>query len=386
MALICRNVDALGVGRAMIWSTSSSTSVGVGGGEARSAQLGPDRGEEVGERLVRRRAGSATPAMTSPETWMWAGAGGPRPGEDEAAHEGRMAQRQLLGDHAAHRQADHDGRARTSWPAARRRRRRPSWRSTHGVGRAPGVAAAPVVDAHDVEALLRGGATNADGHMRPDAVQPFSRSTVGPAPPSCQNAAARRRARVTGRQTSAVGRPLALGAVAARCVVTPVNWRTSHPTRSRATPPPTRASMTRRRWRRRTAPSGPAARRGPSACLVTASVTGRPVPVMTFRPASRLSTLPVGFRGSSSRKVTRRGHLVAGEVGADVLAHVLDGRARGPGARTTKAASAWPNSSSGTPITATSATAGWWLRSSSTSAGYTFSPPDTIMSSSRPSM
>ena len=42
-----------------------------------------------------------------------------------------------------------------------------------------------------------------------------------------------------------------------------------------------------------------------------------------------------------------------------------------------------PHFSSGTPMTATSAIAGWPMRTFSTSAGYTFSPPDTIMSFTR---
>ncbi|WP_243714408.1 hypothetical protein [Actinomadura bangladeshensis] len=39
-----------------------------------------------------------------------------------------------------------------------------------------------------------------------------------------------------------------------------------------------------------------------------------------------------------------------------------------------------PQRSSGTPITATSAMAGWAARTSPTSIGYTFSAPVTIMS------
>src|SRR5690242_6853148 len=54
-----------------------------------------------------------------------------------------------------------------------------------------------------------------------------------------------------------------------------------------------------------------------------------------------------------------------------------------PGARTTTAHGDSPHSSEGTPTTATSATAGWPVSMLSTSAGYTFSPPVTIMSVSR---
>ena len=45
----------------------------------------------------------------------------------------------------------------------------------------------------------------------------------------------------------------------------------------------------------------------------------------------------------------------------------------------------WPNFSSSTPITAASATFWCFASRSSTSAGNTFSPPETIISSLRPS-
>ena len=44
-----------------------------------------------------------------------------------------------------------------------------------------------------------------------------------------------------------------------------------------------------------------------------------------------------------------------------------------------------PSRSSGAPITATSRTPGWLASTSSTSTGWMFSPPETIMSSTRPS-
>ena len=53
--------------------------------------------------------------------------------------------------------------------------------------------------------------------------------------------------------------------------------------------------------------------------------------------------------------------------------------------RTTKAARRWPHSSSGTPISAASSMPGCSASSSSTSRGKTFSAPETIISSSRPS-
>ena len=51
-----------------------------------------------------------------------------------------------------------------------------------------------------------------------------------------------------------------------------------------------------------------------------------------------------------------------------------------PGRATTSAFTVSPQRSSGTPITAASATSGCWASASSTSIGYTFSPPLTIMS------
>ena len=51
---------------------------------------------------------------------------------------------------------------------------------------------------------------------------------------------------------------------------------------------------------------------------------------------------------------------------------------------TTTATTRWPSRSSGAPTTATSRTRGWRASTSSTSSGWMFSPPETIMSSSRP--
>ena len=58
------------------------------------------------------------------------------------------------------------------------------------------------------------------------------------------------------------------------------------------------------------------------------------------------------------------------------------GRRRRPG--TTNAVTAWPQRSSGSPTTTTSATAGQHTSAASISSGYTFSPPVLIMSSTRP--
>ena len=97
------------------------------------------------------------------------------------------------------------------------------------------------------------------------------------------------------------------------------------------------------------------------------------------------STFPVGLRGSSSTNVTCRGTLCRASCSrtSDRTSSVVSDA---PGRTTTNATSACPNRSSGTPTTATSWMSGCWPNSSSTSIGNTFSPPDTIMSSSRPSM
>ena len=76
--------------------------------------------------------------------------------------------------------------------------------------------------------------------------------------------------------------------------------------------------------------------------------------------------------------------LVAGQVGLDVLLDLVLGEVLALGVTTT-AFSRWPNSSSSTPNTAASAILSWPASRSSTSCGKTFSPPETIMSSSRPS-
>ena len=77
--------------------------------------------------------------------------------------------------------------------------------------------------------------------------------------------------------------------------------------------------------------------------------------------------------------------LVAREVGLDVVLELVGVDASRPRVTTTKAFRRWPNCSSSTPMTATSSTASWSASRSSTSRGKTFSPPETIISSSRPS-
>ena len=56
-----------------------------------------------------------------------------------------------------------------------------------------------------------------------------------------------------------------------------------------------------------------------------------------------------------------------------------------PGTGCTTAATRWPQRSSGTPTTSTSYTAGWSLRTDSTSSGCTFSPPVLMHTDPRPS-
>ncbi len=80
------------------------------------------------------------------------------------------------------------------------------------------------------------------------------------------------------------------------------------------------------------------------------------------------------------------GDLVARQLGLDVPLDLVDSTDSCRRLRTTNALSRLPKSSSATPITAASATASCSSSRFSTSAGKTFSPPDTIMSSSRPSM
>lgn len=55
-----------------------------------------------------------------------------------------------------------------------------------------------------------------------------------------------------------------------------------------------------------------------------------------------------------------------------------------PGRASTNARPTSPHFASGTPITAACATASCWAITASTSAGYTFSPPDLYISFRRP--
>src|SRR5699024_4694748 len=77
------------------------------------------------------------------------------------------------------------------------------------------------------------------------------------------------------------------------------------------------------------------------------------------------------------------GHFVPRQVVLDVLLDGIGVESR-PRSGRDVARSRCPNSSSSTPTTATSTTPVSRIRQSSTSCGKTFSPPETIMSSSRP--
>ncbi len=99
--------------------------------------------------------------------------------------------------------------------------------------------------------------------------------------------------------------------------------------------------------------------------------------------SSRLSTFPVGVRGSSSTNTTSRG-IANRATRRRRYARTMSSSSRAPGRTVTNATSRCPNSSSGTPTTAASATPGSSVSASSTGRGNTFSPPETIMSSSRP--
>src|SRR5213078_3016229 len=84
--------------------------------------------------------------------------------------------------------------------------------------------------------------------------------------------------------------------------------------------------------------------------------------------SSRLSTLPVGLRGSSGRNVTLRGRLKSASPARQYSMTSCSASAW-PSRTTTNARSDSPHSGSGTPITAASRIAGWVCRWSSISRG-----------------
>src|SRR5581483_2216251 len=105
---------------------------------------------------------------------------------------------------------------------------------------------------------------------------------------------------------------------------------------------------------------------------------------LSFQRSARRSSLPEGVRGSSATNSKCFGTLYRASDSAQwsrSAASFLDA----PSRRTTTASTASCHSGSARPIAAASATSGWLSRTSSTSAGSTFSPPETITSPSRSS-
>src|SRR5581483_5376409 len=97
---------------------------------------------------------------------------------------------------------------------------------------------------------------------------------------------------------------------------------------------------------------------------------------------NRRRILPDGLFGSSSTKRYSRGRFhrampPSARQKASSSSAVVSGA-------TTTATTRWPRRSSGAPTTATSTTLGCRATTSSTSSGCTFSPPEMIMSSTRP--
>ena len=98
------------------------------------------------------------------------------------------------------------------------------------------------------------------------------------------------------------------------------------------------------------------------------------------RGAGALSTLPVALRGQLVDDEHPHRHLVRREPLAAPSPEVVGGATSAPRVRTTNATPASPHRGCGVPTTAAWLTAGWACRAFSTSAGYTFSPPEMYMS------
>src|SRR5204863_10078895 len=96
---------------------------------------------------------------------------------------------------------------------------------------------------------------------------------------------------------------------------------------------------------------------------------------------TRRRIFPDGLFGSAVTKRYSRGRLKRASVSD---ARQCASSSCSVAVPTTTATTRWPRRSSGAPMTATSATPGWRASTSSTSSGWMFSPPDTIMSSTRP--
>ena len=181
MALIWRKVDALGVGRARIWPTSSSISAGWV-----AANPGPHSVAHV----VSRSSPTVSPGsgrrsrrtMTSPGTWRWIEAAGRRVPTSTRART-RSGWRRASSwaiippiEMSGHR------------PPARRSPRRSTLaassasvgdRGRHRAGeRDQPLPRLSTRTTHDAPPPT--GSTNADGHISPDADHPFRSSTGGP--------------------------------------------------------------------------------------------------------------------------------------------------------------------------------------------------------------
>ena len=108
--------------------------------------------------------------------------------------------------------------------------------------------------------------------------------------------------------------------------------------------------------------------------LMSVSVVSRSILRMIFPDADFGSSATKRYsRGRLKRARARRRDRSASSSSAVALP-------------TTQATTRWPKRSSGAPTTATSATAGCRASTSSTSSGWMFSPPETIMSSTRPTI
>ena len=96
----------------------------------------------------------------------------------------------------------------------------------------------------------------------------------------------------------------------------------------------------------------------------------------------RRRIFPTGDFGIERTNTYARGRLKS--ASSDALQYVSSASASSSPRRVTNAVILCPSRSSGSPATATSATPGWSESTLSISTGITFSPPEIIMSSTRP--
>src|SRR4051794_1594615 len=104
----------------------------------------------------------------------------------------------------------------------------------------------------------------------------------------------------------------------------------------------------------------------------------------SFQRSARRSSLPDAVRGSSATNSKRFGPLYRASDSAQ-WSRSWSASGAAPSRRTTTASTASCHSGSARPTAAASVTSGWRSRTASTSAGSTFSPPETITSPSRSS-